>query len=55
MLERLRKEARDAGGELIVMNGNHETLNAAGRFRHATARAGRIFAAGAAASSSARR
>ena len=35
MLERLRAEARDAGGELIVMNGNHETLNAAGRFRYA--------------------
>ena len=35
MLERLRKEARDAGGELIVMNGNHETLNVAGRFRYA--------------------
>ena len=34
MLERLRA-ARDAGGELIVMNGNHETLNAAGRFRYA--------------------
>ena len=35
MLERLRREARDAGGELIVMNGNHETLNVAGRFRYA--------------------
>ena len=35
MLERLRKEACDAGGELIVMNGNHETLNVAGRFRYA--------------------
>ena len=35
MLERLRAEARDAGGELIVMNGNHETLNAAGRSRYA--------------------
>ena len=37
LLERLRKEARDAGGELVVMNGNHETLNVAGRFRYATA------------------
>ena len=35
LLERLRFEARNAGGELIVMNGNHETLTAAGRFRHA--------------------
>ena len=33
-LERLRGEARDAGGELIVMNGNHETLNVSGRFRY---------------------
>jgi len=43
MLERLRKEARDAGGELIVMNGNHETLNAAGRFRYATSEGGEDF------------
>ena len=35
MLERLRREARAAGGELIVMNGNHETLNVAGKFRYA--------------------
>ena len=35
LLERLRFEARNAGGELIVMNGNHETLTAAGRFRYA--------------------
>ena len=35
LLERLRFEARRAGGELIVMNGNHETLTAAGRFRYA--------------------
>ena len=34
-LERLRTEARNAGGELIVMNGNHETLNVAGRYRYA--------------------
>ena len=37
LLERLRFEARRAGGELIVMNGNHETLTAAGRFRYAAA------------------
>jgi len=33
-LERLRGEAKAAGGELIVMNGNHETLNVSGRFRY---------------------
>lgn len=36
LLERLRKEAAEAGGQLIVMNGNHETMNVAGRFRYAT-------------------
>ena len=36
LLERLRFEARKQGGELIVMNGNHETLTAAGRFRYAS-------------------
>jgi hypothetical protein len=29
------REAARAGGELIVMNGNHETLNVAGKFRYA--------------------
>ena len=38
LLERLRFEARKQGGELIVMNGNHETLTAAGRFRYADAK-----------------
>ena len=36
-LERLRGEARRAGGELIVMNGNHETLNVSGRYRYSLA------------------
>ena len=36
LLERLKAEAARAGGELIVMNGNHESMNAAGRFRYST-------------------
>ena len=36
-LERLRGEARAAGGELVVMNGNHETLNVSGRYRYSLA------------------
>ena len=36
LLERLKFEARRTGGEVIVMNGNHETLTAAGRFRYAS-------------------
>ena len=43
-LERLRGEARNAGGELIVMNGNHETLNVSGRFRYALAEGSADFA-----------
>ena len=35
-LERLQQEAADAGGELHILNGNHESLNVAGRFRYAT-------------------
>jgi hypothetical protein len=34
LLERLKREAAAAGGELIVMNGNHEAMNVAGRFRY---------------------
>jgi hypothetical protein len=36
-LERLGHEAAAHGGELVVLNGNHEYLNVAGRFRYATA------------------
>lgn len=35
-LERLQKEAAAAGGALHILNGNHETMNVAGRFRYAT-------------------
>ena len=35
-LERLQCEARAAGGALHVLNGNHETMNVAGRFTYAT-------------------
>lgn len=33
-LERLRGEARAAGGEFVVMNGNYEMLNVSGRYRY---------------------
>ena len=36
LLERLKAEAARAGGEFIAMNGNHESMNAAGRFRYST-------------------
>lgn len=35
-LERLEREAAAAGGALHVLNGNHETMNVAGRFTYAT-------------------
>ncbi len=35
-LERLQREAEEAGGKLHVLNGNHETMNVAGRFTYAT-------------------
>lgn len=46
LLERLRKEAAEAGGQLIVMNGNHETMNVAGRFRYSTPSGLREFQVG---------
>lgn len=36
LLERLREEARAAGGALYVLNGNHETMNVLGDFRYVT-------------------
>lgn len=42
-LERLQQEAQDSGGALYVMNGNHETMNIAGRFRYATPKALKQF------------
>lgn len=38
-LERLEKEAKAAGGRLVVLNGNHETMNVLGDFRYVTAEA----------------
>jgi hypothetical protein len=35
-LERLRREARAAGGALIVLDGNHEIMNVAGDLRYVT-------------------
>ena len=35
-LERLQREAEEAGGRLHILNGNHETMNVAGRFTYAT-------------------
>lgn len=37
MLERLQHQARKAGGDVHVLNGNHETINVEGRFTYATA------------------
>jgi hypothetical protein len=36
-LERLQKEAKQAGGALHVLNGNHETMNIAQDVRYASA------------------
>lgn len=43
MLERLQDEARAAGGALHVLVGNHETMNAEGRFRYSTPRSTELF------------
>ena len=42
-LERLQGEARIAGGSLVVLNGNHETMNVMGDFRYVTPGALRSF------------
>ncbi|GMH46063.1 hypothetical protein BSKO_14027 [Bryopsis sp. KO-2023] len=42
-LERLQREAKEAGGALHVINGNHETMNMAGRFRYCTQGAMKSF------------
>ena len=36
LTERLKKEAKAAGGELVAMNGNHEIMNAQADFRYVT-------------------
>lgn len=36
LLEKLRGEAQRAGGDVHVMNGNHEIMNIEGDFRYAT-------------------
>ncbi|GLC43649.1 hypothetical protein PLESTB_000404400 [Pleodorina starrii] len=36
MLERLAREAEEAGGRLYLLNGNHETMNVMGDHRYAT-------------------
>lgn len=42
-LERLQQEAHAAGGALHVLTGNHETMNAQGRFRYATMEGTQLF------------
>jgi hypothetical protein len=44
LLGRLTDEAKKAGGALHVLNGNHETMNAAGDFRYVTPGGFRAFA-----------
>lgn len=34
--QKLAKEAKEAGGEVVVMNGNHEIMNVLGDFRYVT-------------------
>ncbi|KAG0614053.1 hypothetical protein M758_6G147800 [Ceratodon purpureus] len=38
LLEKLRGEAQKAGGDVHIMNGNHEIMNMEGDFRYATQR-----------------
>jgi hypothetical protein len=42
-LERLAEEAKQAGGALHVLNGNHESMNVLGDFRYVTPRGFRTF------------
>lgn len=42
-LERLEKEAESAGGRLVVLNGNHETMNVLGDFRYVASAAMHSF------------
>lgn len=44
LFERLKKEARAAGGEFLVLNGNHELMNALGDLRYVTPGAFEPFA-----------
>lgn len=43
LLDRLRDEAARAGGATVVLNGNHEVMNALGDFRYVTAPGMRDF------------
>jgi hypothetical protein len=43
LLRRLDKQARTSGGAVYMLNGNHESLNVCGDFRHAPPPAAHIF------------